>query len=702
MSERPDPEKQRPPRRPAPPAVPARRERMSEALSLEEFRSHIEQSFRATGVAGDVKAELRRRLVDSLRGDGGPAQLALAPARALPLPLATRAAHSLVLQYLQSLGLEQSAAVLAPECGVEEGAQLSVSDALTALGASGGSRLSRRASGLPDRAAAAQDTALGLILSEVGTWARQGLRSSSTQTRSSTWTAREALTAQLDALDRSFARRGAPDPGASAEQRMCAFQQEVEARARSEVAREVQKFRETALRSAEREMRLEKTRALEALRAELRREHEERLRAARTHEAAAVARLESGNAALEQANFEARQKFLNAMDRVRTREREAARARELEAAALRQREARVLEGESALAERISKVERRERDVDILERDAATNGRAAAEARYESRLAALEAERAAMGDARESLARERAAILAQRGLVDGLRAESEDAKRQLAESQSELRDARQRLRALGAEAEELRSELSAREDQSLAAAAAAAQLPMSVVGEGLATNGLSPLMISKVSLLAMRAQSERRAEELSGQLLAAQAAARDDVARLEEQLGALRSAREGDWRRAQALQSELEALQRSESALRSSAAEAQSAERAAAIECAALQSENERLSAIVARLQSQRAKDRPPPTPPPAPPPPRPRRRASRPTRPCAARSPAARRRWPRKIAARRHWPRKIAAKFHWPRGRTPPRRWPPRRCARRSRRSRGRCAACAAAARSSA
>ncbi|CAM9658779.1 unnamed protein product, partial [Chrysoparadoxa australica] len=398
--------------------------------TLLELQQKLQHNFRDSGVLNDITAWLRRRLVQDLQRSGlglaGEGEYSVCRHPNQPLRLEDQLHLNLIADFLSAHDLQQSAAVFFPESGLtgEEGPGDSGDygvkqheDIMHGLGIRKNSNLFTAAMQELRRRREAGEGRASLLEALVSIMAKRSdgtALDSSCQTESSGPAHAEALALKLDEVHSQWKEKLHKEretPTRTLEEKMLNYQREVDARAKEEISRQVENFREKEMLALRLREAANRQSEVDQLRKELTSEFTARLDEVRS-EGREQERMHKEKLRLvEQAAYEGRQKMMQEMDALRRREQDARRLQELQAQALKIEEVRLKNKDIALEGRFAEAEQRERQAIRVAESQLERGR------FESRQT-LEAYEESIKRERDFIKNEAAALRAEREACQG--------------------------------------------------------------------------------------------------------------------------------------------------------------------------------------------------------------------------------------------------------------------------------------------
>jgi hypothetical protein len=280
-------------------------------LSYDEFKVEMRSSLRDRGVVDSLKSQVRASLVQELQAKSlGGAR----PQGKPELGLAQKAVNALIADFLRASTMPYTLSVFGPESGgglsaANSAAPTARPDIMIGLGLTN-----------VDAPCPAGMSLLEALLAHM----RATLNKATAVCEVQTDPPRSAddavdVEARLRDLDERFLRQSEAErgnPARGVEERMAQYQRECDERARTEIAAEVERLRETEISHARSEERAHFAAELSTRLDELEKEHSDRLARQRRREQEVMARLAEKERSLEMESHAHRQRLLEDLERV--------------------------------------------------------------------------------------------------------------------------------------------------------------------------------------------------------------------------------------------------------------------------------------------------------------------------------------------------------------------------------------------------
>lgn len=461
-----------------------------EELSLHELKCQLRESFLASGVLADVTARLRRQFVADLargriasptvwttagqRGVGG-GNKPVGMSKALNLSLSEKLRRALVVDFLKAKGLMQSLAVFLPESGLgAEGGSVAALpsriDILQGLSIGPQSELAKRLIARaaesdplptpPDGSVSTVDsregsplstairlvgagTLIGAMASELSHRSNMVVLEAGCQTDSSGPGHKEALDKHMkDAEDRWREKQAQErlNPARGIEERMLAYQKEVDARAEIEIKDRVQRLRDGEIAAIKAQEAAARRREVDIMRCELNAEHTMRLERIKADARAQETRLAEKVRAAEAAQFDARQKLASELDCLKAEKQQMTASFERRERSLGFEETRLKDRAAAVDARAEECAKKERDTRRREDELVEATRTATLRVVSMKEQTIAQEREALEQERSLLRKEREACQKQLGAAAEASAQAQTLRSELLACELKLKDA----------------------------------------------------------------------------------------------------------------------------------------------------------------------------------------------------------------------------------------------------------------------
>uniref|UniRef100_V9GVH4 Oral-facial-digital syndrome 1 n=1 Tax=Gallus gallus TaxID=9031 RepID=V9GVH4_CHICK len=291
-----------------------------EALTQDELRKRLYQTFKNRGVLDTLKTQLRKQLIHELMHPILSGELQPRTVPSDDCSLLITASNSLVADHLQRCGYEYSLSVFFPESGLEKKKLLSVQDLLQLL------RISPKSSLYKSLTSGTQKENKGFLM-----WILMGLtehhlskecNDRETQTISIP-PYRESLAEKLQLIDEQFAdsypQHHKYEP---LEGKLHEYRKEIEKQLQAEMSQKLQHFKEVEVAKIKMEEKAQTQKEISELRYELERTHQAKAEALVSREKNAIERLQKQQEIEAKEVYAQRQSLLKDIEVMRTREAE--------------------------------------------------------------------------------------------------------------------------------------------------------------------------------------------------------------------------------------------------------------------------------------------------------------------------------------------------------------------------------------------
>ncbi|XP_046902171.1 oral-facial-digital syndrome 1 protein homolog isoform X2 [Hypomesus transpacificus] len=291
-----------------------------EALSPDELRKRLYQTFKTRGVLDTLKTQLRNQLIHELKNP-------VAGGENVPRPFSMRsdsvlvtASNSLVADHLRNSGYEYTLSVFYPECGLGKNMLFNTRDLLQLMKISPGSPLYKS---LASRTQADKKGLLISLLMEL-TDAHMHKERCDVDTQTTTTPSyRESLVDKMKVIDEEYeALRYRGDKWVSYEVKIAAYRKEIEAQVQAEMNAKLQHFKEVEIAKVKMEEKERSRKEMFELKQEMERTNEQKAEALITREKHAIERLQKQQEIEEKDVYMQRQALLKEIETVRNRETE--------------------------------------------------------------------------------------------------------------------------------------------------------------------------------------------------------------------------------------------------------------------------------------------------------------------------------------------------------------------------------------------
>ncbi|XP_062312691.1 centriole and centriolar satellite protein ofd1 isoform X2 [Osmerus eperlanus] len=291
-----------------------------EALSPDELRKRLYQTFKTRGVLDTLKTQLRNQLIHELKHP-------VAAGENVPSPFSMRsdsvlvtASNSLVADHLRNSGYEYTLSVFYPECGLGKNMLFNTRDLLQLMKISPGSPLYKT---LALRTQADKKGLLISLLMELTDAHMHKDRCDVDTQTTTTPSYRESLVDKMKVIDEEYeALRYRGDKWVSYEAKLAAYRKEIEAQVQAEMNAKLQHFKEVEMAKVKMEEKERSRKEMFELKQEMERTNEQKAEALITREKHAIERLQKQQEIEEKDVFMQRQALLKEIETVRNRETE--------------------------------------------------------------------------------------------------------------------------------------------------------------------------------------------------------------------------------------------------------------------------------------------------------------------------------------------------------------------------------------------
>ncbi|KAJ6667542.1 hypothetical protein lerEdw1_016663 [Lerista edwardsae] len=278
------------------------------ALSQDELRKRLYQTFKNRGVLDGLKTQLRNQLIHELMNPGLIGKIQPKAISSKCSSLLIDASNSLVADHLRRCGYEYSLSVFYPESGLEKDKVITTHDLLQLIRISPNTELYN-----------------ALVLMEL-TEHRFCKESSDTETQTSPKPLyKESLAEKLQLIDEQFADKYPQRyRSETLEVKLAEYRKEIEEQLQAEMSQKVrlQHFKEVEIAKIKVEERMQSQKEVSELRKELERAHQAKSEALTSRERNAIERLQKQQEIDAKEIYLQRQTLLRDIETIRTREAE--------------------------------------------------------------------------------------------------------------------------------------------------------------------------------------------------------------------------------------------------------------------------------------------------------------------------------------------------------------------------------------------
>ncbi|XP_052559072.1 centriole and centriolar satellite protein OFD1 isoform X1 [Tympanuchus pallidicinctus] len=291
-----------------------------EALSQDELRKRLYQTFKNRGVLDTLKTQLRKQLIHELMHPILSGELQPRTVPSDDCSLLITASNSLVADHLQRCGYEYSLSVFFPESGLEKKKLLSLQDLLQLL------RISPKSSLYKSLTLGTQKENKGFLMQVLMGLTEHHLckecHDRETQTISMP-PYRESLAEKLQLIDEQFAdsypQHHKYEP---LEGKLHEYRKEIEKQLQAEMSQKLQHFKEVEIAKIKMEEKAQTQKEISELRYELEKTHQAKAEALVSREKNAIERLQKQQEIEAKEVYAQRQSLLKDIEVMRTREAE--------------------------------------------------------------------------------------------------------------------------------------------------------------------------------------------------------------------------------------------------------------------------------------------------------------------------------------------------------------------------------------------
>ncbi|NXK55950.1 OFD1 protein, partial [Chauna torquata] len=291
-----------------------------EALSQDELRKRLYQTFKNRGVLDTLKTQLRKQLIHELMHPILSGELQPQTVRSDDSSLLITASNSLVADHLQRCGYEYSLSVFFPESGLEKKKLLSVQDLLQLM------KINPKSSFYKSVTLGAQKENKGFLMQILMGLTEHHLSKESHDTETQTTPMppyRESLAEKLQLIDEQFAdsypQRHKYE---SLDVKLHEYRKEIEKQLQAEMSQKLEHFKEVEIAKIKMEEKAQTQKEISELRYELERTHQAKAEALISREKNAIERLQKQQEIEAKEVYAQRQSLLKDIEVMRTREAE--------------------------------------------------------------------------------------------------------------------------------------------------------------------------------------------------------------------------------------------------------------------------------------------------------------------------------------------------------------------------------------------
>ncbi|NXM00089.1 OFD1 protein, partial [Tyrannus savana] len=291
-----------------------------EALSQEELRKRLYQTFKSRGVLDTLKTQLRNQLIHELMHPilSGELQPQTVPSNDSSLLIT--ASNSLVADHLERCGYEYSLSVFFPESGLEKKKLWTMQDLLHLM------RISPKSSFYKSLTSGIQKENKGFLMQILIGLTEHHLNKETHNTETQTTSVppyRESLAEKLQLIDEQFADSYPQHQKyESLEVKLHEYRKEIEKQLQAEMHQKLEHFKEVEIAKIKMEEKVQTQKEISELRHELEKTHQAKSEALISREKNAIERLQKQQEIEAKEVYAQRQSLLKDIEAVRTREAE--------------------------------------------------------------------------------------------------------------------------------------------------------------------------------------------------------------------------------------------------------------------------------------------------------------------------------------------------------------------------------------------
>ncbi|NWR92875.1 OFD1 protein, partial [Furnarius figulus] len=291
-----------------------------EALSQEELRKRLYQTFKSRGVLDTLKTQLRKQLIQELVHPILSGQLQPQTIPSDESSVLITASNSLVADHLQRCGYEYSLSVFFPESGLEKKMLWTMQDLLHLM------RINPKSSLYKSLTLETQQENKGLLMQILIRLTEHHLSKETHSTETQTTSVppyRESLAEKLQLIDEQFADSYPQHQKyESLEVKLQEYRKEIEKQLQAEMNQKLEHFKEVEIAKIKMEEKVQTQKEIAELRHELERTHQAKSEALISREKNAIERLQKQQEIEAKEVYAQRQSLLKDIEAIRTREAE--------------------------------------------------------------------------------------------------------------------------------------------------------------------------------------------------------------------------------------------------------------------------------------------------------------------------------------------------------------------------------------------
>ncbi|NWV38733.1 OFD1 protein, partial [Grantiella picta] len=291
-----------------------------EALSQEELRKRLYQTFKNRGVLDTLKTQLRNQLIHELMHPilNGELQPQMVPSE--DSSLLVTASNSLVADHLQRCGYEYSLSVFFPESGLEKTKLFTMQDLLQLM------RIGPKSSLYKSLTSGTQKEDKGFLMQILIGLTEHHLNRETHNTETQTTSVppyRDSLAEKLQLIDEQFADSYPQHQKyESLEVKLNEYRREIEKQLQEEMRQKLEHFKEVEIAKIKMEEKVQTQKEISELRHELEKTHQAKSEALISREKNAIERLQKQQEIEAKEVYAQRQSLLKDIEAIRTREAE--------------------------------------------------------------------------------------------------------------------------------------------------------------------------------------------------------------------------------------------------------------------------------------------------------------------------------------------------------------------------------------------
>ncbi|NWQ64936.1 OFD1 protein, partial [Neopipo cinnamomea] len=291
-----------------------------EALSQDELRKRLYQTFKSRGVLDTLKTQLRNQLIHELMHPILSGELQPQTVPSDDGSLLITASNSLVADHLQRCGYEYSLSVFFPESGLEKKKLWTMQDLLHLM------RISPKSSLYKSLTSGIQKENKGFLMQILIGLTEHHLNKETHNTETQTTSVppyRESLAEKLQLIDEQFADSYPQHQKyESLEVKLHEYRKEIEKQLQAEMQQKLEHFKEVEIAKIKMEEKVQTQKEISELRHELEKTHQAKSEALISREKNAIERLQKQQEIEAKEVYAQRQSLLKDIEAVRTREAE--------------------------------------------------------------------------------------------------------------------------------------------------------------------------------------------------------------------------------------------------------------------------------------------------------------------------------------------------------------------------------------------